>query len=198
MSRKEIAMNKLTKGAIATAAGIALLLGGAGTFALWNGQTTIAGGTISTGQLSIASTGSAVWKDISTTVVGGTTFDPATQKIVPGDVLQLTQQVTLTTTGKNLKANFTFDPLSITTDPALTAALTEGLTATVVPATGAAALTSTGSNSYSVVPGTASSTVVNVVFTVTFAPGTTGTVGQNIGSALNLTGLSYTLTQVRP
>ena len=55
-------MNKLTKGAIATAAGIALLLGGAGTFALWNGQTTIAGGTISTGTLAIASTGSPVWK----------------------------------------------------------------------------------------------------------------------------------------
>jgi alternate signal-mediated exported protein len=198
MSRKEIAMNKLTKGAIATAAGIALLLGGAGTFALWNGQTTIAGGTISTGQLSIASTNGPVWKDISSTVVGGTTVDPATQKIVPGDVLQLTQQVTLTTTGKNLKANFTFDPTSITTDPALTAALTEGLTATVVPATGAATLTPTGSNAYSVVPGTASTTVVNVVFTVTFAAGTTGTVGQNIGSALNLSGLSYTLTQVRP
>ncbi len=191
-------MNKLTKGAIATAAGIALLLGGAGTFALWNGQTTIAGGTISTGQLSIASTGSPTWKDISSTVVGGTTFDPSTQKIVPGDVLQLTQQVTLTTTGKNLKANFTFDPASVTTDPALSSALTETLAATVVPATGAATLTSTGTNTYSVTPGTASTTVVNVTYTVTFAQTTSGATGQNVASALNLSGLSYTLTQVRP
>jgi alternate signal-mediated exported protein len=191
-------MNKLTKGAIATAAGIALLLGGAGTFALWNGQTTIAGGTISTGQLAISSTGTPTWKDISPTTNGGTTFDPTTQKIVPGDVMQLTQQVTLTTSGKNLKASFTFDPTSITTDPTLTAALTDSLVATVVPATGAATLTASGTNAYSVVPGTAGTTVVNVVFTITFNQATSGSTGQNIASALNLSGLSYTLTQVRP
>jgi alternate signal-mediated exported protein len=191
-------MNKLTKGAIATAAGIALLLGGAGTFALWNGQTTIAGGTISTGTLAIASTGSPVWKDTSSTVNGGTTFDPATQKIVPGDTFTLTQQVILSTTGKNLKANFTFDPTSITTDPSLSALLTSSLTATPVVATGAATLTANGVNNYTVTPGTAATTTVNVVFTVSFDSATSGTTGQSLANALKLTGLSYTLTQVRP
>ena len=164
-------MNKLTKGAIATAAGIALLLGGAGTFALWNGQTTIA---------------------------GGTTFDPATQTIVPGDVLTLTQQVILSTTGKNLKATFTYDPTSITTDPALAALLTTSLTASPVVAPGSATLTAAGANTYTVTPGTAATTTVNVVFTVTFDQTTSGTVGQNLANALALTSLSYTLTQVRP
>ena len=36
-------MNKLVKGSIAGAAGIALLLGGAGTFALWNADATRCG-----------------------------------------------------------------------------------------------------------------------------------------------------------
>ena len=191
-------MNKLTKGAIATAAGIALLLGGAGTFALWNGQTTIAGGTISSGTLAIASTGTPTWKDISSTVVGGTTFDPATQKVVPGDVLTLTQQVILSTTGKNLKASFTYDPTSIITDPALSSLLTTSLTATPVVAAGSATLTAAGANTYTVTPGTAATTTVNVVFTVTFDSTTSGTTGQSLANALKLTGLSYTLTQVRP
>jgi alternate signal-mediated exported protein len=192
-------MNKLTKGAIATAAGIALLLGGAGTFALWNGATTIAGGTIQTGSLSIAKTGNATWADTSTTKNGTSAFDPSTQALVPGDTVTLTQQVTLTTTGKNLKANFTFDPTSITTDPAAAAVLSETLAATPVAATGAATLTQVGtSNVYTVTPGSAATTVVNVVFTVTFDPNTTGNTAQSLSSALKLTALSYTLTQVRP
>ena len=69
-------MNKLTKGAIATAAGIALLMGGAGTFALWNDSVGVNGGTVQTGTLDIDTTGTGTWKDVSSTVVGGTTqFD---------------------------------------------------------------------------------------------------------------------------
>lgn len=191
-------MNKLTKGAVAAAAGIALLLGGAGTFALWNDATVVSGGAISTGTLSIAKSGTASWVDGSATTVGGTTFNPATQKLVPGDTVTLTQAVVISTTGKNLKANFTFNPTSITTDPALASAITTTLAATPVAATGAATLTANGANTYLVTPGTAATTTINVTFTVTFKDTTTGTTGQNISTGVDLSGLSFTLTQVRP
>lgn len=191
-------MNKFVKGAVAGAAGIALLLGGAGTFALWNDASTISGGTVSTGTLSIVNSGAATWTDISSTTVGGTAFNPATQKLVPGDKVQLTQAVVISTTGKNLKANFTFNPASITTDPILASQLTYTLAATPVAATGAATVTSTGPNTFSITPGTAATTTVNVTFTVDFNSATSGTTGQNIASAVNLSALSFTLTQVRP
>ena len=46
-------MNKIIKGSIAGAAGIALLLGGAGTFALWNDSTSVQGGKIKAGNLAL-------------------------------------------------------------------------------------------------------------------------------------------------
>ena len=58
-------MNKLLKGSIAGAAGIALLLGGAGTFALWNDTAAASGGTVQSGNLSVVLNGSPAWKDIS-------------------------------------------------------------------------------------------------------------------------------------
>jgi alternate signal-mediated exported protein len=191
-------MNKLLKGAVAGAAGIALLLGGAGTFALWNDAATVSGGTIATGTLSIAKTGTATWTDISPTVASGATFNPATQALVPGDKVQLKQSVVVSTTGKNLKAEFTFNPASITTNAALAGLLDYTLVATPVVATGSATVASSGVNTYTITPGSAATTTVDVTFTVEFKDTTTGTTAQNIAAAANLTGLSFTLTQVRP
>ena len=56
---KGMTMNKLLKGAIAGAAGVALLLGGAGTFALWNSSATVTGGNIDAGNLHVADSGTA-------------------------------------------------------------------------------------------------------------------------------------------
>lgn len=47
-------MNKATKGAVAAGAAGILLLGGAGTFALWEDNASITGGTVSTGHLDLA------------------------------------------------------------------------------------------------------------------------------------------------
>ena len=44
-------MNKTFSGSIAGAAGIALLLGGAGTFAQWNSSAAVAGTSITAGVL---------------------------------------------------------------------------------------------------------------------------------------------------
>src|ERR1700710_1730368 len=48
---KGFEMNKLVKGAVAGAVGVTLLLGGAGTFALWNSTIGVSTGSISTGNL---------------------------------------------------------------------------------------------------------------------------------------------------
>src|SRR6188474_1998822 len=85
---RENIMNKLTKGTIAGAAGIALLLGGAGTFALWNDTADIAGGTISSGELSIDATTAGVWQDVSFDKTPPVVIDPATFLMVPGDTVE--------------------------------------------------------------------------------------------------------------
>ena len=58
-------MNKLVKGAVAGAAGIALLLGGAGTFALWNASTNVSTGSISTGTLAFGTKRKLIFRALS-------------------------------------------------------------------------------------------------------------------------------------
>jgi alternate signal-mediated exported protein len=104
---QENIMNKLTKGMIAGAAGVVLLLGGGGTFALWNDSADIPGGTISSGELSIDATTAGVWHDVSfDTLPAVVIIDPATFLMVPGDTVEYAQDVTLNATGNNLLANF--------------------------------------------------------------------------------------------
>src|SRR4051812_29833136 len=59
---KGYAMNKLVKGSVAAATGIVLLMGGAGSLALWNDSQVVNGGTVSTGELDIALQGTGTWK----------------------------------------------------------------------------------------------------------------------------------------
>src|SRR5690554_3920314 len=84
-------MNKLVKGSIAGAAGIALLLGGAGTLAYWNDIENLGtGGVIATGTLDIAPTTAGTW-----------TGDDVTF-FVPGDSAEYTESFTITAVGDNL------------------------------------------------------------------------------------------------
>ena len=91
-------MKKLTKAAIAGAAGIALLLGGAGTLAYWNADATAAGGTITAGELTIVPVGAGAWTDAN----GPITI--ADFRAVPGDVLTYTATFDVTAVGDNLTA----------------------------------------------------------------------------------------------
>lgn len=89
-------MNKLVKGSLAAAAGITLLMGGAGSLALWNDSTDSTAGSISTGELNITSAGDGAWaQDITLWVPGDTdtyteTFDIA----AAGDNLAFTVDAT--------------------------------------------------------------------------------------------------------
>ena len=90
-------MNKLTKGAIATAAGVILLMGGAGTLASWNSSANAGSSqAISAGSLSVTTGAAGVWKS------GTTTITPANFRIVPGDTLTYTQTFNLAASGDNL------------------------------------------------------------------------------------------------
>src|SRR4051812_18144491 len=96
---KEAIMNKIVKGSIAGAAGLALLLGGAGTFALWNTSTTVSAQTIKSFSLSPPS-GHGVWPDGA-----GGAINPVTYKLNPGQPLPYPQPLTGNALGNGIKAN---------------------------------------------------------------------------------------------
>jgi alternate signal-mediated exported protein len=178
-------MNKIVSGAVAGAAGIVLLLGGAGSFALWNANATAAATSVSSGNLALSADTAGVWTDI--TNGGSKVIDPATYRIVPGNVLQYTTALTVTATGDSLSADLTYNPLSITGDQALKSAVTTKLDVTSSDASITAA---SAANTFTVKPSTAASKV-NVVLTVTFP--STATTGQN--GTLSFDKLAFTLTQ---
>ncbi len=109
-------MNKLTKAAIAGAAGIALLLGGAGSLAYWNVSSNVGSTSINSGSLAMTST-AGVWNNTYT-------------KWVPGDSSTYTGSVTVTAAGDNFKGDFTVDKSSLTTGNELAQALDITLTVT--------------------------------------------------------------------
>lgn len=93
-------MNKMTKGAIVTAAGVMLLVGGGGTLAVWNVQQDAKAGTVAAGDLNLEA-GAGVW-----TVAGqAEPIDIDAYRIVPGDTLTYTQTVDITLDGDNISAN---------------------------------------------------------------------------------------------
>jgi len=77
---------KMMKGTIAITAGVVLLLGGAGTYALWE-VTRPLEGTVAAGDLNLE-LGEASW-----TLNGDDVADVGDVRIVPGDTLALGQQL---------------------------------------------------------------------------------------------------------
>jgi len=171
-------MNKMTKGAIAGAAGVVLLLGGAGTFALWNDSASVNAGSISTGTLTLTA-GTGVWKDVSTDVTGQPTIDASTFKMVPGDTLAYTNTFTVASSGNNLKANFgtSYTAGTLPTDVSATVSVTRAGTAVANPV-----VANNGD-------------VFTVTVTLAFDRATTGTTSQN--ATVNLNAVGVTLTQDR-
>jgi alternate signal-mediated exported protein len=190
-------MNKLAKGAIAGAAGVVLLLGGAGTFAFWNSTANVAGGSIVAGNLLVANTGAAgVWTDQNDVVI-----TIATYRIVPGDTLTYTDDLTVTAVGDNLVATLDLAGGAITpttagnaADVALAGYLADSATLT---ATGTGI--SGASPTYTIVAGTAGvSQVVTVSVELDFPFGAVAGVENDakLGS-VNLSNMAVTLTQTQ-
>jgi len=96
-------MNKTVKGSLAGAAGIALLMGGFGSYALWSDSQSFGSGSIASGTLDVASS-AATLTDQNDAAWSGTDL------MVPGDTVTRKQAFTFTGTGKNLKGSITFTP----------------------------------------------------------------------------------------
>ncbi|MHA7304939.1 alternate-type signal peptide domain-containing protein [Arthrobacter sp. TMN-49] len=86
------------KAAIAAGAAGALMFGGAGTFALWNGSGDVSAGTVTTGHLLLDTAAAGVWQDVSVPATP-VAFNPATDTIVPGDIVEYKQTVTIDADG---------------------------------------------------------------------------------------------------
>lgn len=197
-------MNKLIKGSVAAATGIVLLMGGAGSLALWNDTQAVNGGTISTGELDIALSGTGTWRDVSPDAPNTTWV--TTDKLVPGDTITYTQDVAVKASGKNIKATLAYtagsvvipaalygpDTLPNTADDYVTVAI--GVTA-VTPADNS---TITGTGPYTLTSATDGTVEYRVVITINFKSSTPGQIGQNVAGGINVSGASFTLTQVRP
>lgn len=190
-------MNKLAKGAIAGAAGVALLLGGGGTFALWSSSQTVVAGPVHSGVLSMDPIGQPSWRDISSDLAGGPRSLSADEigayMMVPGDTLEVVQTATVHATGTNLKAKLIVDPLSLMADSA-NAALREALVFTITLTVNGTPVAPNADGTYPVQPVAGTS---SLVYTATIAMPTTvsGTTAQN--GTLNLNDIRVTLQQVR-
>ena len=165
-------MNKLVKGSIAAAAGISLLMGGAGSLALWNDSVTVSASTVSSGTLDVATTTPGAWSQ-------------SIAKIVPGDTVTYTETLALTAIGDHLKATVGSNIATITngiTGSSATATYVVKNASNVV-VTPTAGVYTLGGGSYTVA----------VTVTVTFPSTVSDQVGQN--ASVNLSTLAITVTQ---
>ena len=174
-------MNRKSKGAIAVGAGAILLLGGMGSYALWSDEEEVAGGNITAGDFGLACP-AGTWTDISGNMNGGTSIDPATDLMVPGDTWRYNASCTVTATGKNLTAE-----LSVTGI---------GTGSTVPDTTYVTTTTQVGAGTPNTAVVVSDAQVIPVSVTVVFAENTPNldfTDGQ-----INVSGMRIALNQVRP
>jgi alternate signal-mediated exported protein len=172
----------LIKGTAAIAVGATLLLGGGGTLANWNAEATTAPGTIVSGDLNVAKTAAGVWKDRAGTVIP----DITAYKVVPGDKLTYTQDLTVTLVGNKMAANVTTTGISATNGftPANVSVTGPVLTVPGTPATVVSnPLTPTGS-----------AQTVTATITFEFLSSTTGRADTNV--SYNFNNVAFQLTQV--
>ncbi|MCR8898853.1 alternate-type signal peptide domain-containing protein [Gordonia sp. GONU] len=171
-------MNRKTKGALAAGAGAVLLLGGVGSYALWSDTDTTAPGQITTGNLDLACGTTGTWTDVSTTMNGGTTINPASDFMVPGDVWEYTNTCTVTATGKNMKAQ-----LNVT-----------GIDAG--PSSNFTVVTEVDGGQPNTPFDVNNGQAYDITVTVTFDEGTPGQVDTN--TSVNVAAMAVSLNQVRP
>ncbi|TFD65083.1 alternate-type signal peptide domain-containing protein [Cryobacterium sp. Hb1] len=208
-------MNKLTKGAIAGAAGLTLLLGGGTTFALWNSSAEVPGGTIVAGNLAVAPSMVDGVEAVGTWIVkDGTAAGRAIPvlsnfKASPGDVLVYTKSMHITASGDNLVAELALAPGSIVASETSVPAdvnLAEYLVGTAVLTADGTGISdnyfeayrtvTTGPTKYVVTPGTGVvDEDVTVEVTITFPNGALGLENTMMLGSVALQDMAVTLTQ---
>src|SRR6478609_5179369 len=180
--KRESTMNTMIKGSIAGATGIALLMGGFGTYALWSDSENLAAHGVQSGELDIA-TSAGVYDDANSAAANDWT---ATDKMVPGDKVTYTQTFTVKGSGKNLKRTIAY------VKPTLSSTFS-GLTDTVDITSSSADITAgstAGSFTFAQPFGTATLTAK---VTYTLPAGTANQVDQN--KAATLPAAAFTISQ---
>lgn len=208
-------MKKRTVGIVAGVLGVSLLAGGT-TLALWSDQEDLNGGTIATGNLDVSATGTGAWYDLSPNQQDGwvaaedsillaplvSTNDPLTAipgtfKIVPGDLLEFSQQINVIATGDNIEAQVTadVDALTASLDPALQGFVVFGIA--VFDGTTLLSATDEQTTTFSV-PNT--NAAASKTYTVKFRLGFDGATEDRDGAlnSIDLTEIPIVLEQVRP
>ena len=178
-------MNKATKGALAGGAAVVLLLGGAGSYALWSDTETLPLGPISTGVLKLEPVAAGKWTDVSPV---GPKTDPVTIgsfNLVPGDVLSYDATYRVDAEGNNLQATLVPDAASITYGT--------GISASEV--TVALATTIGGQPIPNVLTSANNGNILTVKVLVTFNSGTELLVGQD--TSISLANFRVVLQQTR-
>ena len=105
-------MNKMIKGSVAGATGVALLMGGFGTYALWSDSEQLAENGVQSGVLTI-DTAAGSYDDARTEAANDWT---ANDLMVPGDVITYTQAFDVAGTGKNLQGTIELDVEDLVSD----------------------------------------------------------------------------------
>lgn len=210
-------MRKTTKGAIAVGAGVALLLGGAGTMAAWSVSKNLSDQSgVTAGNLDLTlNTAGAKWywglTTINTTTNAVTCSGPdtnnqitggiATVKLVPGDCVVYVTPATVVASGNHLTANLAVTGTVTTTDtvPAspLAASLDVSSTVSIPTATTGLSLTDSKTIKVDSTAGAINAVdKVNVAVKVIFKGETANQVGTN--GAVTLTGAAVTFKQSAP
>ncbi len=179
-------LHKIVTGVIAGTTGIALLLGGAGTFALWNAEASTQGGTVASGTLSLRAVDDGRWTDV--TNGRSAVIRPADVRMVPGNTYRFRQTLQVEATGDDMAAALTYQPQSITGDRALVDATERTLS--VTSDSGAVTQSAPGSNTFDVSPSDATTTV-EVLFTIALPE--SAETGQD--GTVDVSGLTFTLQQ---
>lgn len=164
-------MNKMIKGSIAGATGVALLMGGFGTYALWSDSENLAANGVQSGELTI-DTEAGVYDDARTT--GAPNDWTADDLMVPGDVITYTQTFDVSGDGKNLQGTVVLDVEDLASDFSTLQYDVD----VVASGSGATDITKDSATTFSFVDPFGTATLTATV-TYTLPSGTSGTVDQN-------------------
>lgn len=163
-------MNKMMKGSIAGATGIALLMGGFGTYALWSDSEQLAQNGVQSGDLTI-DTVAGSYDDANTAAANDWN---ASDLMVPGDKVTYTQTFTVSGSGKNLKGTIKLNALPMSPNGFST--LTRDVDV-VASGAGAATITKNNATDFSFAAPFGSATLTATV-TYVLPASTTGTTDQ--------------------
>jgi alternate signal-mediated exported protein len=110
-------MNKASKGALAISTAGVLLMGGAGSLAYWSDAGTVAGSSITSGHLKLTNASCTGWKFDGS---AGASYTPATNTVVPGDVLTQICTYKVDAKGEHITASFNVEGGALTGAAGLT------------------------------------------------------------------------------